>query len=659
MADIVIPINKTVDISKGTLHTTLGLQNTHDQLIQGQSYANVLNVSVYDGAEPVALSGGCMGYFVRQQDGSTVTVAGTISGNVASVEFPSFVYAYTGRLTITLNVGSTSLVQIATTVRLGTTRVVVDPGNVLPNLDEVQQIMLDVESALNQLSSALEASQQATQAANTAAGTANTAAGTANTAAANANAAAAALNGLTATATTLASDQAATATAQLVDGAWKITFGIPQGIQGIQGVRGITAYQGSAITGTSTTPTAYATGIEAALAGDLYLYTGTDNANIGNVYTCTQGGDASTALWAYATNWRGATGSGSVSFVDGVSPNADGNVVLNAVQYAAQTLTDTQQAQARENIGVDGQVYPCTASALEAMSAADLVGIYNQGYRAVQTTNNDTVVTLALAADGSLEWQGCNEDTTNLLDNPDFAIAQAGYGGTHGTQVYAADRWKGSGTGATFAAGSVGGLSITCGTGAAGCTQVIANPPAVGAYFSFVVVSGNTTVIASGTWTGTAQDATATSGTLTATVNAGSAQISVASGSATVNYCMLLKGSYTPKTLPPWEEPDYATEYMKCRRYWRNYGVENQTLVGICFYSNAVAVIGGVLDAPMRVTPTCSVIKISSVDQTKTYSVVDFLVGDDGLTWISISTSTPIATGEFVYIWGLEYSADL
>lgn len=335
MADIVIPINKTVDISKGTLYTTLGLQNTHDQLIQGQSYANVLNVSVYDGAEPVALSGGCMGYFVRQQDGSTVTVAGTISGNVASVEFPSFVYAYTGRLTITLNVGSTSLVQIATTVRLGATMVVVDPGNVLPNLDEIQQIMLDVENALNQLSGALEASQAATQAANTAAGTANTAAQGANDAASAANTAASALNGLTATANTLEPDEPATAVAELVSGAWKITFGIPQGVQGIQGVRGTVAWHGTAITGTSTTPTAYPTGIDSAIAGDLYLYSGTDVANIGNVYTCTQGGDASTALWAYMANWRGATGAGSVTSVNSVLPNTDGDVELTAADVGA------------------------------------------------------------------------------------------------------------------------------------------------------------------------------------------------------------------------------------------------------------------------------------------------------------------------------------
>lgn len=335
MADIVIPINKTVDISKGTLYTTLGLQNTHDQLIQGQSYANVLNVSVYDGAEPVALSGACMGYFVRQQDGSTVTVAGTISGNVASVEFPSFVYDYTGLLTITLNVGGTSLVQIATTVRLGATMVVVDPGNVLPNLDEIQQIMLDVENALNQLSGALEASQAATQAANTAAGTANTAAQGANDAASAANTAASALNGLTATANTLEPDEPATAVAELVSGAWKITFGIPQGVQGVQGVRGTVAWHGTAITGTSTTPTAYPTGIDSAISGDLYLYTGTDNANIGNVYTCTQGGDASTALWAYMANWRGATGAGSVTSVNSVLPNTDGDVELTASDVGA------------------------------------------------------------------------------------------------------------------------------------------------------------------------------------------------------------------------------------------------------------------------------------------------------------------------------------
>lgn len=573
--NIVIPINKTVDISQGTLITTLGLQNTNDQLIQGQSYANVLNVSVTNAGLPVDLSGECMGYFVRQQGGSTVTVAGTISGNVASVEFPPFVYAYTGRLTITLSVGGTDLVQIATTVRLGRTFVIVDPGNVLPNLDEIQQIMLDVESALDQLSGALTASQQATQAANTAAGTANTAAAAANTAAATANTAAAALNGLTATANTLEPTQPATATAQLVDGAWKITIGVPQGIQGIQGVRGITAFQGSAITGTSTTPTAYATGIEAALAGDLYLYTGTDNANIGNVYTCTQGGDASTALWAYATNWRGAPGSGAVSTVNNVQPDQEGNVDL------------------------PGQIYPCAAAALEGMSTADLVGIYNQGYRAVQATNNETVVTLGLAADGSLSWQGCNQDRTNLLDNPDFSnpINQRGLTTYSGSFIYSIDRWVISGTISLQS----GGISVSPN----GFFIQRMEPLINGEDYTLAVYIGNQLFVGTITYDSASSDAqvavSSSLGTLYIQNIEGNLCQFVVSPVAQLIISMpvLIKGAYTGKTLPPWEEIDSVVNLIRCRDYYRSLSAYG--FVGIAVADTTNSVQGVIFGDSMRI----------------------------------------------------------
>lgn len=633
--NIVIPINKTVDISKGTLITTLGLQNTNDQLIQGQSYANVLNVSVTNAGLPVELSGECMGYFVRQKDGSTVQVAGTISGNMASVEFPSFVYAYTGRLTITLSVGGTDLVQIATTVRLGSTFVVVDPGNVLPNLDEIQKIMLDVESALNQLSGALKASQQATQAANTAAGTANTAAAAANKAATTANTAAAALNGLTATANTLEPTHPATATAQLVDGAWKITMGVPQGIQGIQGVRGITAFQGSAITGTSTTPTAYATGIASALAGDLYLYTGTDNANIGNVYTCTQGGDASTALWTYATNWRGAPGSGAVSTVNNFQPDQEGNVNL------------------------PGQIYPCTAAALESLSSSDLVGIYNQGYRAVQATNNETVVTLGLAADGSLAWQGCNQGRTNLLDNPDFSnpINQRGLTTYSGSFIYSIDRWMISGAISLQS----GGISVSPN----GFFLQRMEPLINGEDYTLAVYVGNQLIIGTITYDSASSDTqVAVSNSLGTlyiqNIEGGLCQFAInIVAQPIISMPVLLKGAYTAKTLPPWEEPDVATEYLKCRRYWRNFDVPDKQLVGVCFYPNAVAVLGGVFDIPMRSKPTCSAGGVTSIDISVTYDVTSYTVGPDGLVWISISNDTPISVGTYVYVWDVRLSSDL
>lgn len=61
------------------------------------------------------------------------------------------------------------------------------------------------------------------------------------------------------------------------------------------GSGGDTTYRGNAITGTSTTPTAFPdTGITNAKAGDWYI-----NTSNGNVYQCTVAGNASTAKWVY------------------------------------------------------------------------------------------------------------------------------------------------------------------------------------------------------------------------------------------------------------------------------------------------------------------------------------------------------------------------
>ena len=48
-----------------------------------------------------------------------------------------------------------------------------------------------------------------------------------------------------------------------------------------------------------------------------------------------------------------------------------------------------------------------------------------------------TAANLEKMENGIIAGQGAY----NLLDNSDFRIAQAGYGGMHGTQKYACDRW--------------------------------------------------------------------------------------------------------------------------------------------------------------------------------------------------------------------------
>lgn len=52
-------------------------------------------------------------------------------------------------------------------------------------------------------------------------------------------------------------------------------------------------FAGNAITGTSTTPTAYETGIAEAIVGDVYINT------YGQMYICTYGGNEDNALWKY------------------------------------------------------------------------------------------------------------------------------------------------------------------------------------------------------------------------------------------------------------------------------------------------------------------------------------------------------------------------
>jgi len=56
-------------------------------------------------------------------------------------------------------------------------------------------------------------------------------------------------------------------------------------------------YTGTAITGTTVTPTVYATGIATAVIEQIYL-----NTDTGNRYFCTLGGNAATALWSFAAN---------------------------------------------------------------------------------------------------------------------------------------------------------------------------------------------------------------------------------------------------------------------------------------------------------------------------------------------------------------------
>ena len=229
---------------------------------------------------------------------------------------------------------------------------------------------------------------------------------------------------------------------------------------------------------------------------------------------------------------------------------------------------------------VEGKIYPCTAQALEDMSQEQQAELYTQGYRAIKTENNGTVVLLGLGSDGSLEWLGCNQPKGSILDNENFVVAQAGYGGMHGNEKYVADRWYFQG-GDVLVAKQDDALTITpkqITTNIVG--QKINDTDALlGKRLTAIVETSNTIAVCpflfpengiidtnvtiEGNWRLSPYRIHSNAPLTIRIVNVtGVDPISIKRVS-------LILGSYTPKTLPPWTTPDYVMEYMKCLWYYR------------------------------------------------------------------------------------------
>lgn len=101
-----VNINLTCDLQKAVEVQNLCKGNLFTQ----DSDANKINVSVYDGGEPVTLSG-TVSAKVILPNGDTVTVTGgTISGNVVSITLSSNVYTLPGSISVFIKVTSSGVV---------------------------------------------------------------------------------------------------------------------------------------------------------------------------------------------------------------------------------------------------------------------------------------------------------------------------------------------------------------------------------------------------------------------------------------------------------------------------------------------------------------------------------------------------------------------
>lgn len=119
---------------------------------EGDILADRIGVDVLRNGEPVDLTDVlCTGYFIRP-DGGTVVIEGVAIGNRAYVDLPQACYAYEGQfsLAVKLTGGSvTGTMRIVDgVVRRTTTDTTVDPGTLVPSIEDLIQAIEDATASI-------------------------------------------------------------------------------------------------------------------------------------------------------------------------------------------------------------------------------------------------------------------------------------------------------------------------------------------------------------------------------------------------------------------------------------------------------------------------------------------------------------------------------
>lgn len=210
-----------------------------------------------------------------------------------------------------------------------------------------------------------------------------------------------------------------------------------------RGRNGSKWYNGTAITGKSTTPTAYATGITMAYVDDMYLSIGE-----GAIYACTTEGDASTALWVYKMTLSGGGGATVLSDLTDVTiamlangqilqydstSNKWKNVNMPALTAAISTLTDVNltdlaDGQILQYNGVSGKWENATISPGGATSLAALTDV-------ALTSLQDGQMLIYDSTAG--KWKNANFNTSNYLSVQQNGVEKAKYTGNQNTNTTA------------------------------------------------------------------------------------------------------------------------------------------------------------------------------------------------------------------------------
>lgn len=260
------------------LQEKITVHHCESVVFEGDSNSYLVGVHVTDGGVVPTLTGTVSCHVIRP-DNATVTFNGTRDGADVSAILPKSALTYPGAIAVVLQVVNGSdimtVLKAIFTAEQTTTNTIVDPGNVIPSIEELLDKIDEMEEGTER-----------------------------------ANAAAAALEDMTVSASAV-SGSTPTATVSTVSGHYNIAFGlVPSSISSQ-----VTTYQNS--TSGNTVPTGTWQDTQPVTPQGQYLWTKT---------VITWNNSQTTTL--YSVSRQGIDGAGSVSSVNGESPDANGNVQL-------------------------------------------------------------------------------------------------------------------------------------------------------------------------------------------------------------------------------------------------------------------------------------------------------------------------------------------
>lgn len=143
------PKNDIIDINinGGSIHRSF----VNHSIGGGDESGNIYGFRIIRDGQVVNLSGAsCVGFFIRS-DETTLTIQGSISNNVAYVELPAAAYVKEGQFSLAIKVcgtdyAGTMRIVDGTVVRTST-NTMVDPGSVIPSLEDLMAVIERAEAA--------------------------------------------------------------------------------------------------------------------------------------------------------------------------------------------------------------------------------------------------------------------------------------------------------------------------------------------------------------------------------------------------------------------------------------------------------------------------------------------------------------------------------